>query len=77
MTAYPFVSKTLRECRKPQSLKHNHCCDVSLQNEGIGYADLNKLRKYPQDLEFTIGIGINKNINIWYNVNVLYSLNIL
>lgn len=57
MTAYPFVSKTLREANKPQSQKRNHhCCGVTLQNEGIGYADLNELIKYPQDLEFTIGI---------------------
>lgn len=56
MTAYPFVSKTLRDSGKPQSLKRNHCCGVALQNEGIGYADLNELIKYPQDLEFTIGI---------------------
>ncbi|XP_067205649.1 aryl-hydrocarbon-interacting protein-like 1 [Linepithema humile] len=55
VTAYPFVSKTLRESGKPQSQKQNHhCCGVTLQNEGIGYADLNELIKYPQDLEFTI-----------------------
>lgn len=59
MTAYPFVSKTLREAGKPQSEKRNHhCCGVTLQNEGIGYADLNELIKHPQDLEFTIGINI-------------------
>lgn len=55
VTAYPFVSKTLREAGKPQSEKRNHhCCGVTLQNEGIGYADLNELIKHPQDLEFTI-----------------------
>lgn len=55
VTAYPFVSKTLREVGKPQSEKRNHhCCGVTLQNEGIGYNDLNELIKYPQDLEFTI-----------------------
>ncbi|KOC70852.1 Aryl-hydrocarbon-interacting protein-like 1 [Habropoda laboriosa] len=54
-TAYPFVSKTLREVGKPQSEKRSHhCCGVTLQNEGIGYDDLNELIKYPQDLEFTI-----------------------
>lgn len=57
VTAYPFVSKTLREVGKPQSEKRSHhCCGVTLQNEGIGYEDLNELIKYPQDLEFTIGI---------------------
>ncbi|XP_046837995.1 AH receptor-interacting protein isoform X6 [Vespa crabro] len=55
VTAYPFVSKTLREVGKPQSEKRSHhCCGVTLQNEGIGYEDLNELIKYPQDLEFTI-----------------------
>lgn len=55
VTAYPFVSKTLREVGKPQSEKRNrHCCGATLQNEGIGYNDLNELIKCPQDLEFTI-----------------------
>ncbi|XP_017882338.1 AH receptor-interacting protein [Ceratina calcarata] len=55
VTAYPFVSKTLRDIGKPQSEKRSHhCCGVTLQNEGIGYDDLNELIKYPQDLEFTI-----------------------
>lgn len=55
VTAYPFVSKTLREVGKPQSEKRNHhCCGVTLQNEGIGYDDLNELIRNPQDLEFTI-----------------------
>ncbi|XP_024945204.1 AH receptor-interacting protein isoform X2 [Cephus cinctus] len=55
VTAYPFVSKTLREVGKPASEKRNHhCCGVTLQNEGIGYDDLNDLITNPQDLEFTI-----------------------
>lgn len=55
VTAYPFVSKTLREAGKPEAEKRSHhCCGVTLQNEGIGYPDLNELIKYPQDLEFTI-----------------------
>ncbi|KOX68421.1 AH receptor-interacting protein [Melipona quadrifasciata] len=55
VTSYPFVSKTLREVGKPQSEKRSHhCCGVTLQNEGIGYNDLDELIKYPQDLEFTI-----------------------
>lgn len=59
MTTYPFVSKTLREAGKPQSQKRNHhCCGVTLQNEGIGYADLDELIKCPQDLEFTLGTNI-------------------
>ncbi|XP_011494659.1 PREDICTED: AH receptor-interacting protein isoform X2 [Ceratosolen solmsi marchali] len=55
VSAYPFVSKTLREAGKPASEKRNrHCCGVTLQNEGVGYDDLNDLIKNPQDLEFTI-----------------------
>ncbi|XP_012256693.1 AH receptor-interacting protein [Athalia rosae] len=55
VTPYPFVAKTLREVGKPRSEKRNHhCCGVTLQNEGIGYDDLNYLIKNPQDLEFTI-----------------------
>ncbi|XP_031844618.1 aryl-hydrocarbon-interacting protein-like 1 isoform X2 [Nomia melanderi] len=55
VTTYPFVSKTLREVGKKQSEKRtHHCCGVTLQNEGIGYDDLNELIKCPQDLEFTI-----------------------
>ncbi|XP_060811489.1 aryl-hydrocarbon-interacting protein-like 1 [Bombus pascuorum] len=55
VAAYPFVSKTLREVAKPQSQKRNyHCCGIALQNDGIGYNDLNELIKCPQDLEFTI-----------------------
>lgn len=50
------MSKTLREVGKPKSEKRaHHCCGVTLQNEGIGYDDLNELIKCPQDLEFTIG----------------------
>ncbi|XP_066588765.1 AH receptor-interacting protein isoform X2 [Prorops nasuta] len=55
VATYPFVSKTLREVGLPQLKKRNHhCCGVTLQNEGIGYDDLNDLIKNPQDLEFTI-----------------------
>ncbi|XP_053987439.1 aryl-hydrocarbon-interacting protein-like 1 [Hylaeus anthracinus] len=55
VTSYPFVSKTLREVGKPHSEKRaHHCCGVTLQNEGIGYDDLNELIRCPQDLEFTI-----------------------
>jgi len=56
VSAYPFISKTLREADKPVSEKRSHhCCGVTLQNDGIGYDDLNDLIKNPQNLEFTIG----------------------
>ncbi|KAF7988811.1 hypothetical protein HCN44_007121 [Aphidius gifuensis] len=55
VSSYPYIAKTLREVGTPASKKVNkHCCGVTLQNEGIGYADLNDLIKNPQDLEFTI-----------------------
>ncbi|XP_014206075.1 AH receptor-interacting protein [Copidosoma floridanum] len=55
VTAYPFVSKTLREADKPKGEKRSHhCCGVTLQNEGIGYPDLDDLIKNAQNLEFTI-----------------------
>ncbi|KAJ9599099.1 hypothetical protein L9F63_010436, partial [Diploptera punctata] len=54
-SGYPFISKTLREAgSKPQSEQRHHCCGVTLQNEGIGYDDLNQLIKEPSDLEFII-----------------------
>ncbi|XP_067010616.1 AH receptor-interacting protein [Anabrus simplex] len=51
---YPFVAKTLRDAGKPQNERRHHCCGVTLQNEGIGYPDLNELIKEPCDLEFII-----------------------
>ena len=55
VNSYPFVSKTLREIGKPKEERSHHCCGVTLQNEGIGYDDLNDLIRNPQNLEFTIG----------------------
>nr|CAI5859102.1 unnamed protein product [Callosobruchus analis] len=54
---YPFVSKTLRDHHKPEEeRKKNHCCAMTLQNEGVGYDDLNDLLKRPTDLEFIIEV---------------------
>ncbi|GLH04061.1 AH receptor-interacting protein, partial [Gryllus bimaculatus] len=58
VSGYPFVSKTLRDVGKPENQRQHHCCGLTLQNEGIGYADLNQLIKEPCDLEFIIGIEI-------------------
>ena len=55
MLSYPFVAKTLRDMGKPADEKRHHCCGVTLQNEGLGYEDLNRLMKEPCDLEFIIG----------------------
>lgn len=50
---YPFVSKTIRDSyKKPEERKH--CCGMTLQNEGIGYPDLDELFRSPCDLIFVI-----------------------
>lgn len=52
---YPFIAKTLRDAGKPAE-ERKHCCGMTLQNEGIGYKDLDELFANPCDLEFIIGI---------------------
>ncbi|BFG01513.1 AH receptor-interacting protein [Drosophila madeirensis] len=50
---YPFISKTLRDIgKKPE--ERRRCCGMTLQNEGIGYPDLDALLQHPVDLEFII-----------------------
>ncbi|XP_055710927.1 AH receptor-interacting protein [Phlebotomus papatasi] len=49
---YPFIAKTIRDARQPAE-KRKHCCGMTLQNEGLGYEDLDELFKNPCDLEFT------------------------
>lgn len=49
---YPFISKTIRDARKPRE-ERKHCCGMTVQTEGLGYDDLNKLMAQPGDLEFT------------------------
>ncbi|XP_063825728.1 AH receptor-interacting protein [Ostrinia nubilalis] len=51
--SYPFVSKTLRELGQ-ETGKVKHSCTMTLQTEGIGYADLDDLMNNPCDLEFVI-----------------------
>lgn len=51
---YPFISKTLRDVGRP-SEERKHCCGMTIQNEGIGYKDLDELFAKPCDLEFIIG----------------------
>ncbi|CAH1155775.1 unnamed protein product [Phaedon cochleariae] len=51
---YPFVSKTIRDIHRPKEERKTHCCAMTLQNEGIGYNDLNDLLKNPVDLEYII-----------------------
>lgn len=49
---YPFVSKTIRDSMKPPEERRTHTCGMTLQNEGLGYCDLDELLKNPCDLEF-------------------------
>ncbi|XP_053949640.1 AH receptor-interacting protein [Anastrepha ludens] len=53
VTQYPFISKTLRDVAK-NTQERRHCCGMTLQNEGIGYKDLDELLAKPSDLEFII-----------------------
>uniref|UniRef100_W8B8P9 AH receptor-interacting protein n=1 Tax=Ceratitis capitata TaxID=7213 RepID=W8B8P9_CERCA len=53
VTQYPFISKTLRDVSKKVE-ERRHCCGMTLQNEGIGYKDLDELLANPSDLEFII-----------------------
>ncbi|XP_031632118.1 AH receptor-interacting protein [Contarinia nasturtii] len=50
---YPFISKTLRDIEKPKE-ERKHCCGMTIQNEGIGYKDLDELFAKQCDLEFII-----------------------
>ncbi|XP_026678300.1 aryl-hydrocarbon-interacting protein-like 1, partial [Diaphorina citri] len=55
VSAYPFVSKTLRDAAKHSAdgteQSKRHCCGVQMHT---GYEDLNELLKKSQDLTFTI-----------------------
>jgi len=58
VSAYPFVAKTLRDASKPKNQRktpNHHCCSIAMQNEGLGYLDLNALLQEPCNLEFTLG----------------------
>lgn len=55
MQQYPFVAKTIRDSYK-QPEQRKHCCGMTLQNEGIGYDDLDELFRSPCDLIFTVEI---------------------
>lgn len=48
------MAKTLRDIEKPKE-ERKHCCGMTIQNEGIGYKDLDELFARPCDLEFIIG----------------------
>lgn len=53
VSQYPFISKALRDIGKKVE-ERRHCCGMTLQNEGLGYKDLDDLVSNPVDLEFTI-----------------------
>lgn len=48
------MAKTLRDIEKPKE-ERKHCCGMTIQNEGIGYKDLDELFARPCDLVFIIG----------------------
>ncbi|XP_065083417.1 AH receptor-interacting protein [Ochlerotatus camptorhynchus] len=52
---YPFVAKTIRDSLKPTD-QRKHCCGMTIQNEGIGYKDLDEIFNNPQDLEFILEV---------------------
>lgn len=52
---YPFVSKVIRDQHKPHE-ERKHCCGMTIQNEGIGYKDLDELFSNPCDLQFIIDL---------------------
>lgn len=52
---YPFISKTLRDVGKKVE-ERRHCCGMTLQNEGLGYKDLDDLLSKPCDLVFIIDL---------------------
>lgn len=47
------MSKTIRDTYKNPN-ERKHCCGMTLQNEGIGYDDLDELFRTPCDLIFTL-----------------------
>lgn len=64
---YPFVSKTIRDAYKPKTERRTHHCAMTLQNEGVGYDDLNELWKNPCDLQFIM--GKNHKERLWKHDN--------
>ena len=54
--AYPVVAKSLRDIRSGKKAEERkHCCGMTLQDQGVGAADLDVLLKSPQSLEFILG----------------------
>lgn len=69
---YPFISKTLRDIEKPKE-ERKHCCGMTIQNEGIGYKDLDDLFTKPCDLEFIIGENTSA-VHVQYDFKTKQSL---
>lgn len=65
MAQYPFISKTLRDIDKPKE-ERKHCCGMTIQNEGIGYKDLDDLFAKPCDLEFILGKNVVTEVTFAY-----------
>ncbi len=52
---YPIVAKAYRDDVKNKRSTESHHCHASVMALGLGYEDLNKLLKNPQNLEFIFG----------------------
>ena len=67
MHTYPIVAKSLREIRTGKKLEdRKHCCGMTLQDQGLGYADLDEILKNPQPLEFILGKQVVSTTYIMY-----------
>lgn len=58
---YPFVAKTLRDAYTDKE-HQTHCCAMMMQNQGVGYDDLNSILKDPKNIEFIVGEIISINL---------------
>lgn len=69
--AYPLISRVCRDEAQHKKSTHVHHCHGSMVAAGLGYDDLNKLFKEPQDLEFIFG---NKILYFFIFVEILQSI---
>ncbi len=53
--AYPLVAKSLRDIQAGKAGSQHHC-GMALQQQGLGYPDLDDLMKSPEPLEFILGM---------------------
>lgn len=73
LNVYPAVSKQIRDYYRNQSRDHHHhdddehkqhhCCGFMALEQGLGHADLDKLMRNPEPLNFTFGLLNEISIN--------------